>query len=63
MPHSDYFSLGTSADHNWDARNGGSNRFATVFLYLSDVEEGGETVFPKVTGPRALRRSRGGGRP
>ena len=24
----------------------GQNRFITVFFYLSDVEEGGETVFP-----------------
>lgn len=38
VPHTDYFALDTSEDHNWDARAGGTNRFATVFLYLSDVE-------------------------
>lgn len=38
VPHTDYFAYKTSGDHNWDSRNGGTNRFATVFLYLSDVE-------------------------
>ena len=31
-------------------QNGG-NRYATVLMYLSDVEEGGETVFPNIPAP------------
>jgi prolyl 4-hydroxylase len=27
--------------------NGRRNRMATVFWYLSDVQEGGETIFPR----------------
>lgn len=29
----------------------GGNRYATVLIYLNDVEEGGETVFPNIPAP------------
>ncbi|AES74074.2 prolyl 4-hydroxylase alpha-like protein [Medicago truncatula] len=38
-PHYDY-------NFNWRITNNGGPRVATVLMYLSDVEEGGETVFP-----------------
>lgn len=34
-------------------KNGG-NRYATVLMYLNDVEEGGETVFPNVPAPNGV---------
>ena len=34
-----------------DGISNGGNRFATVLMYLTDVEEGGETVFPNIPAP------------
>uniref|UniRef100_A0A7N1A0X8 procollagen-proline 4-dioxygenase n=1 Tax=Kalanchoe fedtschenkoi TaxID=63787 RepID=A0A7N1A0X8_KALFE len=42
-PHYDYFL------DEFNTKNGGQ-RIATVLMYLSDVEEGGETVFPEAKG-------------
>ena len=42
--HYDY--IESSSGPMYDSANGGTNRFATILLYLNSVEEGGETVFP-----------------
>jgi len=44
IEHTDYFPILPKPDWNWNPAQNGSNRFATVFLYLSDVELGGQTV-------------------
>ncbi|CEG49041.1 RxLR-like protein [Plasmopara halstedii] len=54
IPHEDYFPLNSSEKFNYDPRTGGSNRFATVFLYLSDVPLGGQTVFPLADMPNDI---------
>ena len=50
-----------NSDHDYNSALDGTNRYATIFLYLTDVEEGGETIFPQarppsVSGKEALTR-------
>ena len=40
-----------NSDHDYDSAVDGTNRYATIFLYLTDVEEGGETLFPQARPP------------
>jgi len=50
IPHMDYIDDPLQKEvHNYDASGKGTNRFATILLYMTDLEEyaGGETVFVK----------------
>jgi len=49
--HQDWLNIGTTDNWNWNPRTGGSNRMATVFIYLTDTELGGSTGFPQSTAP------------
>ncbi|KAH9184755.1 hypothetical protein AeNC1_013268 [Aphanomyces euteiches] len=57
IPHHDYFENTPKVKWNWNPKTGGSNRFATVFLYLSNVTRGGQTVFPFADMPEGIDHS------
>ncbi|PNH03797.1 hypothetical protein TSOC_010107 [Tetrabaena socialis] len=50
--------LGGEAGSHWffnkEGRENGGNRWSTVLMYLTDTEEGGETVFPKIPAPNGV---------
>jgi prolyl 4-hydroxylase len=46
--HTDWFTAGGYEGWNTSVI-GNTNRYATVFFYLNDVQSGGHTVFPKAT--------------
>jgi hypothetical protein len=45
--HLDYMELDDTLEHDYDSAHKGGNRFATILLYMTDMEQGngGETVF------------------
>lgn len=45
-PHYDYFPEDEIGSNNY--LNQGGQRIATIIMYLNDVDEGGETVFPEI---------------
>lgn len=47
MAHKDYLTNSANENYNYDSSGVGGNRYATILLYMNDVDDhaGGETVF------------------
>ena len=47
-------------EHDYESGGTGGNRFATILLYMSDLEpeDGGETVFPRGWPPNLAEEDR-----
>lgn len=47
VPHLDFLDIDEKFEHDYDSAGRGGNRFATILLYMTDLDEkdGGETVF------------------
>jgi hypothetical protein len=53
VPHLDYLDIDRRLEHDYDSSKKGGNRFATILLYMTDLNEkdGGETVFTEAWPP------------
>lgn len=60
IPHMDWFGPTESLTEDYDSAKKGGNRFATILLYMSDLEEeaGGETVFTEAWPSHQLESER-----
>lgn len=58
--HIDWIEPSLRSEHDYNSAGQGSNRFATLLLYMSDLEphHGGETVFPKAWPPNVAKEDR-----
>lgn len=58
--HMDWIDDNANLEHDYQSAGVGGNRFATILMYMSDLEpeDGGETVFPKGLPPQGERKDK-----